>query len=248
MTIDMSQFYEVFFDEAEELLAEAERLLLSIDMENPDAEDLNAIFRAAHSIKGGAATFGFMDMTEITHVLENLLDKIRKNEMALTAEHVDAFLAAKDVLKMELDGHRLASEVDQTQVAEVKAKLKSFAEAGGIVIKPASVAMPDQAPVPAPISVVTAPVEASPLAPDDVLTKFNIVLPEITEKDAANLQEELGLLGDVVSSKNENGRFVFMLTTDSTQADIISICSFVLDPDEMVITLAGAESVAIEAP
>ena len=118
MTIDMSQFYEVFFDEAEELLAEAERLLLSIDMENPDSEDLNAIFRAAHSIKGGAATFGFMDMTEITHVLENLLDKIRKNEMALTAEHVDAFLAAKDVLKMELDGHRLASEVDQDQVAK----------------------------------------------------------------------------------------------------------------------------------
>ena len=124
MTIDMSQFYEVFFDESEELLAEAERLLLGIDLENPDVEDLNAIFRAAHSIKGGAATFGMMDMTEITHVLENLLDKIRKNEMALTAEHVDAFLAAKDVLKMELDGHRLASAVDQDQVNDVKVVLK----------------------------------------------------------------------------------------------------------------------------
>ena len=100
MTVDMSQFYEVFFDEAEELLAEAEHLLLSIDVESPDIEQLNAIFRAAHSIKGGAATFGFMDMAEITHVLENLLDKIRKNEMALTLEHVDAFLAAKDVIKM----------------------------------------------------------------------------------------------------------------------------------------------------
>jgi len=76
MSIDMSQFYEVFFDEAEELLAEAEHLLLGIDMDDPDDEELNAIFRAAHSIKGGAATFGFMDMTEITHVLENLLDKI----------------------------------------------------------------------------------------------------------------------------------------------------------------------------
>jgi len=116
MTIDMSQFYEVFFDEADELLAEAERLLLGIDIEDPDTEDLNAIFRAAHSIKGGAATFGFMDMTEITHVLENLLDKIRKNEMALTAEHVDAFLAAKDVLKMEVDGHRLATEVIKSKL------------------------------------------------------------------------------------------------------------------------------------
>jgi two-component system, chemotaxis family, sensor kinase CheA len=136
MTVDMSQFYEVFFDEAEELLAEAEKLLLDIDIENPDNEDLNAIFRAAHSIKGGAATFGFMDMTEITHVLENLLDKIRKNEMALTAEHVDAFLAAKDVLKMELDGHRNATPVDQEQVADVKMMLKSLSEAGVAPINP----------------------------------------------------------------------------------------------------------------
>ncbi|MEQ1668826.1 MAG: Hpt domain-containing protein, partial [Sulfuriferula sp.] len=70
MTIDMSQFYEVFFDEAMELLAEKERLLLSIDVVSPDAEDLNAVFRTAHSIKGGAATFGFSDITEMTHVLE----------------------------------------------------------------------------------------------------------------------------------------------------------------------------------
>ena len=62
MTVDMSQFYEVFFDESEELLAEAEHLLLGLDVDDPDMEDLNAIFRAAHSIKGGAATFGFKDM------------------------------------------------------------------------------------------------------------------------------------------------------------------------------------------
>ena len=247
MTIDMSQFYEVFFDESEELLAEAERLLLSLDIENPDSEELNAIFRAAHSIKGGAATFGFMDMTEITHVLENLLDKIRKNEMALTGEHVDAFLSAKDVLKMELDGHRLGSEVDQDQVAEVKAVLKSLSDAGGIVLKdaPVAVAAPiveappsvvEAAPVPEPV------IEAAADGPADGLSHFNIALPEIPEKDVNNLQEELGLLGDVVSTKQENGRYVFSLTTDSSQADIISICSFVLDPDDLVITLAPAVS------
>jgi len=241
MTIDMSQFYEVFFDEAEELLAEAERLLLGINLDSPDDEELNAIFRAAHSIKGGAATFGFMDMTEITHVLENLLDKIRKHEMALTAEHVDAFLAAKDVLKMELDGHRLATDVDQEQVAEVKVVLKSLSEAGGVVIKPVAVA---QAPAP-----VVAPVveEKQPevVALADGLNRFNIALPEISEKDATNLQEELGLLGDAVSTKQANGRFVIALTTDSTQDDIISICSFVLDPDDLVITLASATPQAV---
>jgi two-component system, chemotaxis family, sensor kinase CheA len=252
MTIDMSQFYEVFFDEAEELLAEAERLLLSIDMENPDAEDLNAIFRAAHSIKGGAATFGFMDMTEITHMLENLLDKIRKNEMALTAEHVDAFLAAKDVLKIELDGHRLTTPVDQEQVAEVKMMLKSLSEAGGVVITPAPVAVvsepksalaietkqPEPKPMPAELDAIS-------VAPADGLSRFNLLLPEITEKDAANLKEELGLLGEVIASKQENGRYVFKLTTDSTQADIVSICSFIVEPDDLVITLATSASTPV---
>jgi two-component system chemotaxis sensor kinase CheA len=243
MTIDMSQFYEVFFDEAEELLAEAERLLLGIEIDNPDVEELNAIFRAAHSIKGGAATFGFMDMTEITHVLENLLDKIRKNEMALTAEHVDAFLAAKDVLKMEVDGHRLGSDVDQDQVSDVKMVLNSLSQAGGVVITPAPIAV-EHAPEPAPVAV--APVVQTPVvaARADGLTQFHIYLPVISDKDANNLKDELGLLGDVVSSQNEHGRYVLVLTTDSTQEDIVSICSFILDPDDLVISLAPVAPVS----
>lgn len=126
MTIDMSQFFKVFFDEAEELLAEKEKLLLNIDISSPDPEDLNAIFRAAHSIKGGASTFGLSDMAEVTHILESLLDKIRKNEMQLTADHVDAFLAAKDVLKMQLDGHKIGADVDDEVVKNVRELLISF--------------------------------------------------------------------------------------------------------------------------
>lgn len=256
MTVDMSQFYEVFFDESEELLAEAERLLLEIDIESPGDEDLNAIFRAAHSIKGGAATFGFMDMTEITHVLENLLDKIRKHEMALTAEHVDAFLAAKDVLEMELDGHRNAAPVDEDQVAEVKRVLKALSEASGAVASPVAAPAPVAEPVVQDKLVQDKLVQEKPVqekqaetvaqAPADGLTSYRIVLPEVTEKDAGNLQEELGLLGEVTSSKNEQGRHVFVLTTDSTQDDIVSICSFVLDPDDLVITLASAAAAPIE--
>lgn len=244
MTIDMSQFYEVFFDEAEELLAEAERLLLGINIANPDNEELNAIFRAAHSIKGGAATFGFMDMTEITHVLENLLDKIRKHEMSLTAEHVDAFLAAKDVLKMELDGHRLATEVDEEQVADVKMMLKQLSEAGAV-----------STPVVAPVATAPTPQPAEPIVKESIETPtpdgmscFNIVMPDITEKDVENLQEELGLLGDATVSKQADGRFVISLTTDSSQDDIVSICSFIVDPDDLVITLKSDSPVVGTSP
>lgn len=251
MTIDMSQFYEVFFDEAEELLAEAEHLLLDIDIEDPDAEDLNAIFRAAHSIKGGAATFGFMDMTEITHVLENLLDKIRKNEMALTAEHVDAFLLAKDVLKMELDGHRLGSDVDLDQVAEVQASLKALSEADGTAVTPAPKAaapVEEKKPEPEP-EVIAAPVEeVQPVAvAGDGPQIFNIKLPKVTDKDVENLKEELGLLGEVTFNQLADGTQQIQLKSDdSTKDDIISICSFIVDTDKLVIELESATQAAAE--
>lgn len=124
MSIDLSQFYQVFFDETAEHLGEMESLLLGLDVSAPEKEDLNAIFRAAHSIKGGSGTFGFTDMTSVTHVLETLLDRLRKDEMTLTDEMVSAFLEAGDVLAMQLAAHRGDGEVDQSQVDEVCAKLE----------------------------------------------------------------------------------------------------------------------------
>jgi two-component system, chemotaxis family, sensor kinase CheA len=246
MTVDMSQFYEVFFDEAEELLAEAERLLLNIDVDSPDIEELNAIFRAAHSIKGGAATFGFMDMAGITHVLENLLDKIRKQEMALTMEHVDAFLAAKDVIKMQLDGHRHGSEVDATQVDEISATLKALSE--GKTEAPAPAAAPAapepaaaQASAPAPALALTATAEEQASG----IQVYDVGLPEVTEKDLDNLKDELALLGEVAIYKRGD-KHALLVKTDSSADDIISICSFIVDPDALVVKVAGAEAPAAE--
>ncbi len=129
MTIDMSQFYQVFFDECAEHLANMESLLLAIDPATASPDDLNAVFRAAHSMKGGAGTFGFTDMTGVTHVLETLLDRVRKNEMALTSEMVDAFLQAGDVIKAQLDAHRAGSELEDREPAnEICAKLKQLTE------------------------------------------------------------------------------------------------------------------------
>ncbi len=86
MTIDMSQFYQVFFEESAELLEEMERLLLELDVADPGKDALNAIFRTAHSIKGGSATFGFNEITETTHILESLLDRLRNGELPVRVE------------------------------------------------------------------------------------------------------------------------------------------------------------------
>lgn len=236
MTVDMSQFYEVFFDEAEELLAEAERLLLEIDVASPDIEQLNAIFRAAHSIKGGAATFGFMDMAEITHVLENLLDKNRKQEMALTNEHVDAFLAAKDVIKMQLDGHRHGSEVNTEQVSDVSMMLKSLSEGKGAEI-PADPLIAQSTPDPEVLSVAEQK-PAVELSADDRakgLRLFDVGLPEVTERDLTNLKDELSLLGEVSVYQRANNQHAVVVKTDSSSDDIISICSFIVDPDALLV-------------
>jgi chemotaxis protein histidine kinase CheA len=99
MNLDLSQFFGAFFEEAEELLVDMERLLLDLDVSNPSSDDLNAIFRCAHSIKGGAATFGFTHMTELTHVAESILDRARTGTLQLREDMVDAFLETKDVLK-----------------------------------------------------------------------------------------------------------------------------------------------------
>lgn len=244
MTVDMSQFYEVFFDEAEELLAEAERLLLEIDVDAPDIEELNAIFRAAHSIKGGAATFGFMDMTEITHVLENLLDKIRKQEMALTIEHVDAFLAAKDVIKLQVDGHRNGSDVDPEQVSDVSARLKSLTTAAPPVASSEPIATEASAPAPETAPTLALTVSAEELAAGIQL--YDVGLPDVTEKDLNNLKDELSLLGEVAIYQR-SGKHALLVKTDSSTDDIVSICSFIVDPDALVIKIAGAEASATES-
>ena len=236
MSIDISQFYQVFFDEAEELLAEMERLLLGVDLAAPDSEDLNAIFRTAHSVKGGASTFGLTDMCDVTHVLESLLDRIRKGEMALTSNHVDAFLAAKDALKMQLDGHRHGKAVDHEVVANVRMALHDLAE--GVV----------------PAAPVVAPSYLTPQArtelPAEGAHRYKIELPPVAQRDIEALVDELGLMGRISVAPLDGGRTAVIITTHESLDDIVAICSFVLDPDDLKIFEAPAltpEQRALEA-
>jgi two-component system chemotaxis sensor kinase CheA len=234
MTIDISQFYQVFFDEAEELLAEMERLLLAVDVDAPNEEDLNAIFRTAHSVKGGASTFGVTDMTEVTHVLETLLDRIRKGEMALTSTHVDAFLAAKDILKMQLDGHRHGSAVDQEAVGDVRMMLQELAQdvhiAAMAPVAPAFTNAPEAAQV-----------------DHTGGHRYRLELPKMVHREVEALAAELGLLGKVELSPLDAERHAMVVTTHESLDDIIAICSFVIDADQMKVTELPALSPTQEA-
>ncbi|OEZ97371.1 chemotaxis protein CheA [Duganella sp. HH101] len=222
MTIDISQFFQVFFDEAEELLAEMERLLLAVNVEQPDPEDLNAIFRTAHSVKGGASTFGVTDMTEVTHILETLLDRIRKGEMALTSEHVDAFLAAKDILKMQLDGHRHGAAVDQDAVGDVRMMLQSLAQ---------------DVPLAAMAHVAPSFHAGETKAVDHSGgRRYRLELPAMVHREVTALGAELGLMGHVSITPLDHDRNAMVVTTHESLDDIIAICSFVLNPDDMVVT------------
>ncbi len=126
MSIDMAQFHEVFFEESFEGLETMESELLNLDIGDADAEVVNTIFRAAHSIKGGSGTFGFDSIASFTHVMETLLDEMRDGRRGVERETVDLLLASVDRLRDMLEAARDGEPEDAAQVAETQAKLEAM--------------------------------------------------------------------------------------------------------------------------
>ena len=119
MSIDLSQFHAVFFEESFEGLELMEAALLDLDVGNPDSEQINAIFRAAHSIKGGSGTFGFVQVAEFTHILETLLDKVRDGEQAIDADGIELFLQSVDCLRGLLEALQSKQDPDMQRANEL---------------------------------------------------------------------------------------------------------------------------------
>src|SRR6195952_5346560 len=125
--IDLSQFYQVFFEEAGENLELMEQKLLELNVDAADDEEMNAIFRCAHSVKGGAATFGFSDVAALTHQMETLLDKLRRHELTPTSAMVDVLLAAGAGLRAQLAVHR-GSASSAPDTSELLGRIRAMAE------------------------------------------------------------------------------------------------------------------------
>jgi len=261
MTLDITQFYQTFFDEADELLAQMEQLLLNLDVGHPDPEDLAAIFRAAHSIKGGAATFGFTALTETTHILESLLDRARNNEIVLRKDMIDTFLETKDVLSGQLADYRASAEPDAAIAAAICAKLEQLhKESSGAA--PAAAAPAAAAPEAAAVQGHTPEhvveqaeqaVEAAGVWADNEPAQtgaassdaaagphLKITLRGVGEKDQELLTEELGNLGRIVGQVKTGSDITLWLESDVSSDDIVAVCCFVIDESQIVIGRGAA--------
>jgi two-component system, chemotaxis family, sensor kinase CheA len=122
--MDITRFHAAFFEESREGLDAMESGLLALEAGRSDAETINVIFRAAHSIKGGAATFGFTAVTGLTHLLETLLDEARGGRRGLDVEATGALLLAVDVLRGLLAACEHGDPIDQAALLEARAGLE----------------------------------------------------------------------------------------------------------------------------
>jgi two-component system chemotaxis sensor kinase CheA len=134
---DLSQFYQIFFEEASENLDQMEQMLLSLDLSAANDEELNGIFRCAHSIKGGAATFGFSDVTELTHRMEGLLDRLRRHEITPIPEMVDVLLESADASRSLLARHQAGGEGEPVSTSGLVLRIETLAQ--GVTTLPAGI-------------------------------------------------------------------------------------------------------------
>lgn len=197
MSIDMAQFHQVFFEESFEGLDIMESGLLNLDMGDVNDEDINTIFRAAHSIKGGSGTFGFTSVSDFTHVMETLLDEMRDGRRQVTQPAVDVLLGSVDCLREMLTAIQDEQDIDTNRIAEHKKALDL--ELNGVASE----------------EVVTEEVAGEGPVAEELLSKGNVEGWQIafsphkhllkTGNDPVRMFRELSALGDLTVSVDFQG-------------------------------------------
>ncbi|CAN5379329.1 hypothetical protein BH09PSE5_BH09PSE5_27210 [soil metagenome] len=225
---DLTQFYQVFFEEATENLDVLEQHLLEIDIESVDDETLNSVFRCAHSVKGGAATFGFADVAELTHQMETLLDKLRRHEIAPTAPMVDVLLQAADALRAQLSRHQAGANDDPIDASALVATIRALSAGKPLEMVAApvavsvSVAGASSAAAPAAaaacasgkrsLQLIVGPIDA-PAQADQLVEMFNDMV------DLGTIQERPGAGSSATMRR-------FKLVTESSDEDLLDLFTF----------------------
>jgi two-component system chemotaxis sensor kinase CheA len=232
---DLSQFYQVFFEEAEENLARMEQQLLGIDIEAADDETLNSIFRCAHSVKGGAATFGFADVAELTHQMETLLDKLRRHELAPDAAMVDVLLQAGDALRAQLARHQAGDEGDPVATQSLLVDIRAFFGGGA-----SAAVAPTPAYAAAAVAAVAAPAAGGQRA-------IELLLGPLDSPDTA--RSVIELFGEIVDlgsiepldgGQEADGMRRFKVVTSSSDQDLLDLLTFHVAREQVKLLPLGS--------
>lgn len=215
--MEINEFSGVFFCEAEELLAEMEQQLLKLNVDRPDGEELNAIFRAAHSLKGGAGTFGFSLLQQTTHLLENILDNARSGRLTLTRTIINLFLQAKDIMQAQLEAYKTSQEPDEAGYLYITEALQQIA------LQDKASALPEQA---------DSRSNASINSPESMLT---VSIKDVDAEEQILLEKELTHLGELVEVSSTPSSITARLLTSASGEDIVCVLCFILDESQITV-------------
>jgi two-component system, chemotaxis family, sensor kinase CheA len=232
--IDLRQFYQVFFEEAGENLDRMEQQLLEIDITSTDDETLNSIFRCAHSVKGGAATFGFADVAELTHQMETLLDKLRRHELEPTTAMVDVLLQAGDALRALLARHQNDGEGPALDSSALVASIRALAGGAAPAVAapaPAPVAAPVAAPAPAPAAGKRElEMQVGPLSTPDSADSLIELFAEVID---------LGTIEALDGGQAADGMRRFKVVTTSSDDELLDLFSFHVSREQVKLLPMG---------
>jgi two-component system chemotaxis sensor kinase CheA len=234
---DLSQFYQIFFEEAGENLDQMEHMLLNLNLETADDEELNGIFRCAHSVKGGAATFGFSDVAELTHQMESLLDRLRRHELNPNSAMVDVLLESADASRGLLARHQAGNVGEIIPTGDLVRRISELA-AGKIVEAPKAAAAQ-----PAPTSATAPPPAPAPknnASGAKVSRTLEITVGPLDRPENADAISELFRdipgLGEISTLKSSRADSrLFSVKTTSTDDDLMDLFVFHVSREQVSI-------------
>jgi len=232
---DLSQFYQIFFEEAGENLDLMEQMLLNLNLDTADDEELNGIFRCAHSVKGGAATFGFADVAELTHKMESLLDRLRRHEIQPNAAMVDVLLESADASRSLLARHQAGGEGEALPTSDLVRRIGELAV--GVATPPVSAA-----PLPVAPPAVSAPGPAvEPLhIKDGSARSLEVRIGPLEHPEQADAIQELfrdiaGLGTVTVVPVDRKDMRIFAVETASSDEDLLDLFAFHVSREHIAI-------------
>jgi len=264
----MAEIKATFFQECEEQLAELESGLLAMEGGDTESETVNAVFRAVHSVKGGAGAFGLDDLVHFAHIFETTLDEVRSNRLAASNEVVKALLRSADVLADLVRAARDGGGVDQARCDACAAELSAFTGIedaadgddgmGEIDFQPMQMA-----PLDLDLDAAEAPPEAAAPEPAAWSLRFK-PRPELYAKanETVLLLRELARLGEVeveldasdlplLPHLDPEGAYLswnVSVRGDATEADLREVFEFVDADCELDVQAIGADGEPMELP